>query len=160
MSNFSNQTINETHIDASNILILILFACFSVSALFFTIVVITALYLSQQLFASFNMYLLNTSLADISVVVFVMPAALTEELGIYWVANGHHCSWHGLSSVVCPSGAIYSVALLGIDRLWSLAKPISHRNHRSPKLTAIVCISTCILDCFYAAIYGEESKNR
>ncbi|XP_003219532.1 mas-related G-protein coupled receptor member H [Anolis carolinensis] len=104
----------------------------------------------------FTTYILNLSIADFGVLVFLIStAALGMSVGQYNEINIHTLFF--LISLelffLTYSASQYLLAAISIDRSVAVLFPLWHRCHRPPCLSPIVCTLTWILSFVLSAIH-------
>ena len=98
---------------------------------------------TKRLRTAFNYYIFNLAVVDLLVGVIAMPGFTVYNIydGI-WPYSETLCSaWMYFDWCMTFESTI-TLAAVGLDRYWSVWKPISYRNHHSTRVTIGIILAT------------------
>ncbi|XP_033103259.1 kappa-type opioid receptor-like [Anneissia japonica] len=118
--------------------------------------VILSVIISRRLRTVTNVYVVNLAVTDLITTLNIpwQIVALLSNTNGSWPLGDWLCIWAAGTSVVCISCSIYTMAMIAISRLISIASELNHRNactfRRSWVIVALIFIWS--MSVFYASI--------
>nr|XP_018668148.1 alpha-2C adrenergic receptor isoform X2 [Ciona intestinalis] len=86
-----------------------------------------------------NLYLLSLAVADVSLVVLVVPFSITNELLGYWPFGTVYCRIYLSVDILLCTASIWNICMIGLDRYISVKYPMTYRKFRTmPKIRLFI----------------------
>lgn len=117
----------------TSVLLTVLVSMLILLTVFGNVMVVIAVTLSRALKAPHNLFLVSLACADILVATLVMPFSLANELMGYWYFGKAWCEIHLALDVLFCTSSIIHLCAIGLDRYWSVTKPIEYNMKRTPR---------------------------
>lgn len=87
-----------------------------------------------------NMYLVSLALADALLCALVIPFSLSQELLGTWIFGQTYCNFFLALDVMLCTASIWSICVIGLDRYWSICRPLVNRKKRTAKTIKVIII--------------------
>uniref|UniRef100_A0A8C5MT54 G protein-coupled receptor 55 n=1 Tax=Leptobrachium leishanense TaxID=445787 RepID=A0A8C5MT54_9ANUR len=118
-----------------------------------------AFFFSMKKYTEVSIYLINLSILDILLLVS-LPIKVYFSQPHVPGGNPYLCKSVELLYFINMYGSIYTIVFISLDRYVAIKHPFLARHLRSPKKTAIICVSIWIFVCtISASAFGSPSNH-
>nr|XP_039268902.1 alpha-2Da adrenergic receptor-like [Styela clava] len=87
-----------------------------------------------------NQYLVSLAVADALLAVLVIPFSLVNELSGIWPFGRIYCQIYLAADVLFCTASIWNICAIGLDRYWSVKRPIANRRKRTKKVIRFIIL--------------------
>uniref|UniRef100_UPI00398EDE0A chemerin-like receptor 1 n=1 Tax=Pristiophorus japonicus TaxID=55135 RepID=UPI00398EDE0A len=100
---------------------------------------------------AYTVWLLSLAVADFTFSL-VLPLSITEfALGNHWPFGWLLCKLHFWVLSLCVHASIFTLVAISVDRCISVVLPVWSRNHRGPRLAALLSLGVWVAAAFLRA---------
>ncbi|GAU89343.1 hypothetical protein RvY_01901 [Ramazzottius varieornatus] len=132
--------IQPSYISPTQYVVALLVSIFFCGTIALNSLFILAVVKNPSLCTSFNVYALNLSIADLLCACFKMTFFAANALHGNWPFSGTYCHFYAYIRMVSFAGAEHALALISLDRMWSVCSPVRYRAFRSVRNSVRVCV--------------------
>ncbi|XP_066533633.1 trace amine-associated receptor 13c-like [Hoplias malabaricus] len=113
----------------------------------------------KQLHTPTNMLILSLAMSDFLIGAFVFPLALISMIESCWIFNRVFCICFTLTAYIVASTSILDIALIAVDRYFSLSKPFLYTRAVSVSIMCFVVLCNWCLSFSYSLAVHYFNRN-